>query len=236
MPYPPFDICFVLVEPAVPENIGASARALKTMGFNDLRMVNPTDHLSDKSRWLAHGSGEILEKALIFNRLEDALEDVEFSIGTTAKGRSTKQDYYTPEMAKEIVRTKGDTIRKAAIIFGREESGLTNNELRLCDIASTIPLHNPYPSINLAQSVMLYAYIFSSLERAALLETLPLAEKAYTELKRNVVLTLQILGIDRNENLFHRLLERLASANADDTRLLLSVMSKLIPLLKDPHK
>ncbi|MDZ7606531.1 MAG: TrmH family RNA methyltransferase [Cyclobacteriaceae bacterium] len=86
--------------------MGAAARALKTMGFSELRLVNPTNHLSDKARWLAHGSTDILDNAKVFTSLEDALIDVDFSIGTTAKERSAKQDYYPPEEAKEIVQSK----------------------------------------------------------------------------------------------------------------------------------
>jgi tRNA/rRNA methyltransferase len=224
------EIYFVLVEPAVPENIGAAARALKTMGFSELWLVNPTNHLTDKARWLAHGSNDILEKAKIFSCLEDALSDVDFSIGTTAKDRSTKQDYFTPEAAREIVLAKNNLIQNAAIVFGREESGLTNSELRLCQIASTITIQNPYPSLNLAQAVMLYAYVFSGLSAPPVTDTV-LPDKAYSDLKANAIVLLQKLGVDRNENLYHRMLERLASANADDSRLLLSLLAKLLPMV-----
>ncbi len=224
------DIYYVLVEPAVPENIGASARALKTMGFSELRLVNPTNHLSDKARWLAHGSIDILENAKIFNSLEAALIGIDFSIGTTAKDRSARQDYYTPEQAREIVNTKGNLIHNVAVVFGREESGLTNSELRLCDIASTITIKNPYPSLNLAQSVMLYAYIFSGLTQP-LKTSESLSDVAYADLKAKTIMLLQNLGIDRNENLNNRLLERLAAASADDSRLFLSLLGKLLPVL-----
>jgi len=229
------EIYFVLVEPAVPENIGASARALKTMGFSGLRLVNPTNHQSDKARWLAHGSTDILESAKIFSSLEEAIGDMDFSIGTTAKDRSTKQDYHSPEEAREIVKSKNSLIQKVAIVFGREESGLTNSELRLCDIASTIAIRNPYPSLNLSQAVMLYAYIFSGLSMPIIaVENLP--DEAYSDLKANAIALLHNLGIDRNENLYHRLLERLASADADDSRLLLSVLGKLLPALESGRK
>ncbi len=200
------------------------------MGFGELRLVNPTNHLSDKARWLAHGSTDILENAKIYCCLEDALADIDFSVGTTAKDRSTKQDYYAPEDARQIVLAKNNLIRNAAIVFGREDSGLTNSELRLCHIASTIPIQNQYPSLNLAQAVMLYAYVFSGLSMPPVKDEL-LPDKAYSDLKANAIALLQKLGIDRNENLYHRLLERLASTNADDSKLLLSVLAKLLPML-----
>ena len=81
------NISFILVEPAVPENIGAAARAIKTMGFNDLRLVNPCDHLDMRAKMLAHASHEILENAKIFTNLSDAIADLDFTIATSAKQR-----------------------------------------------------------------------------------------------------------------------------------------------------
>ena len=165
-------VAFVLVEPAVPENIGAAARAIKTMGFTELRWVNPATPGAYMARWLAHGSGDVLDSAKIFSSLTEAISDLDFTIGTTAKNRSTKADYHTPEMALQIAKSKEDVITRIGIVFGREESGLTNEELKQCDIASTIQLANPYPSINLAQSVMLYAYVFSTLRADRLADEL----------------------------------------------------------------
>ena len=229
------DISFILVEPAVPENIGAAARALKTMGFSDLRLVNPTDHLVNPAKWLAHGSHDILENATIYHDFHKAVKGLDFLIGTTAKNRSVKEDYYSPEEAKEIIEKKKNILQKVGIVFGREESGLKNEELRRCDIASTINLKNPYPSINLAQSVMVYAYVFSSfvLEKPA--KEILTNEKAYLpdrqegifqELKTNSRAILHNLRIDKNQNLYHRIMERIATINADDARLFLSFIKK----------
>lgn len=226
-------VAFVLVEPAVPENIGAAARAIKTMGFTELRMVNPANHRADMARWLAHGSGDVLDSAKIFSSLTEAISDLDFTIGTTAKNRSTKADYHTPEMALQIAKSKEDVITRIGIVFGREESGLTNEELKQCDIASTIQLANPYPSINLAQSVMLYAYVFSTLRADRLADEL-IKEKessesgAYQELKHTTTRLLSLLEIDNNENLYYRMLERIAAASVDDTKLLLSVVKKVL--------
>ena len=226
-------VAFVLVEPAVPENIGGAARAIKTMGFEELRLVNPANHQADKAKWLAHGSADVLQSAKIFNSLEDAIADLDFTIATTAKDRSTKSDYYAPEMALEIVKNKEDTISSLGIVFGREERGLTNDELRQCDIASTIPLFNPYPSINLAQAVMIFAYVFSkvSIILKNVGQGLPKAsseERPYFELKKDAAQLLTLLHIKQNENLYHRMLERLASASADDTKLFLSFVKKAL--------
>ena len=162
------DHFFILVEPAVPENIGASARAIKTMGFNNLRMVNPCDFRDGKAQWVAHGSREILDNAGVYKDLETATADLDFIVGTTSKKRRTNQDYYYPDHLKEIISSKQKSINKLGIVFGREESGLSNEELKLCDLISTIRLSRPYPSLNLSQSVMLYAYELSQLKKKPL--------------------------------------------------------------------
>lgn len=221
------NICFVLVGPAVPENIGAAARAINTMGFSELRLVNPANHLADPSKWLAHGSVDVLEKALVFHDFNEAIADLDFIIGTTAKNRSVKQDYYTPENAFKLIENKSNSISQVGIVFGREESGLTNEELSKCDIAATIPLSKPYPSVNLAQSVMIFAYVFSSLKQMGSSEK-DVTDKAriYHELKMNAFQILQKLNIGEDTVLYRRMLERLATSNDDDARLLLSFAKK----------
>jgi len=124
------NITFILVNPAVPENIGASARAMNTMGFHDLRLVNPCNFLNEKARMLAHGSHSILENATVFSSLEKAVRDIDFVIGTTAKRRSAKEDYYSANLLSGYLAKKGDSISTIAIVFGKEESGLTNEEIR----------------------------------------------------------------------------------------------------------
>ena len=229
------DISFIMIEPAVPENIGAAARALKTMGFSDLRLVNPTNHLADPAKWLAHGSHDILQNATIYHDFHEATKGLGFLIGTTAKNRSAKEDYYSPEEAKEIIEKKKDILQKVGIVFGREESGLKNEELRRCDIASTINLKNPYPSINLAQSVMVYAYVFSSFALEKPVKEILTDEKAnlpdrqariFQELKTISSAILHDLNIDKNPNLYHRILERIATVKGGDARLFLSFAKK----------
>ncbi len=216
------------MEPAVPENIGSAARAINTMGFNDLRLVNPTNHLADKAKWLAHGSNSILENAKVFDRFDDAILDLDFIIGTTAKKRSSKYDYYTPEEARNLIDQKSGIISKVGIVFGREESGLKNEELACCDIASSIQLANPYPSINLAQSVMLFAYIFSDLKKYTNTNSKTSAgnPNLYNELKRETVEIIQFLDIKKRSNLHQRILERLATISEDDSHLFLSFAKK----------
>lgn len=217
-------VSFIMVEPAVPENIGAAARALNTMGFEDLRLVNPIDHLSEKARWLAHGSVHLLEQAKVFTSMEEAIKDLDFVIGTTAKRRSVKNDYYLPEDARELTIKKGRSITTLGIIFGREECGLSNEELAKCDIASTINLKNPYPSLNLAQCVMLYSYVFANLSRKPVEQnsTGNGARRLYSELKEQSKFILEEMNIKEDSVLYRRMMERLSTANEDDVRLFLS--------------
>jgi tRNA/rRNA methyltransferase len=154
---------FILVKPALPDNVGAAARAMNTMGFRNLRLVNPCDHLSPQAFALAHGSREVLEKAELFPSLAAALKDIDFSIATTARKRHLYVRNYIPaEEAVRVLESKRDMVRRAALVFGGEESGLLNGEVEACDIITTVPLARPYPSLNLAQAVMVYAYLFSA--------------------------------------------------------------------------
>lgn len=151
------NIYFVLVEPKTPGNVGAAARALKTMGFSNLVLVNPCDINDPEAVWLAHASEDILENARIFDTLQEAVKDIHFVVGTTQRERSFHLPYYTPpELAKKVMPISLD--HKIAIVFGREKSGLNNNEITLCNAISTIPADTKHPSLNLAQSVMIYSY------------------------------------------------------------------------------
>lgn len=155
------EITFVLVEPAREENVGAAARAMKTMGFTNLRLVNPCNHVADRALATAHASSEILHEAHIFSSMADAVAGIDFVIGSTAKHRNVREDYHCVDDLPKILTEKGDSIHSVAIVFGREESGLTNDELALCHLLTTIPMRSKYPSLNLGQAVMVYAYELS---------------------------------------------------------------------------
>jgi len=153
------NVYFVLAEPQTPGNIGAVARAIKTMGFTNLCLVNPADPNSNEARWMAHASGDILENAEIFDTLNAAVKDKHFVVATTQRERGFHLPFFTPkELAKKVIPISSE--HKIAIVFGREQTGLTNEELGMCDAISTIPAHIRHPSLNLAQSVMVYAYEF----------------------------------------------------------------------------
>ncbi len=156
-------LAFVLVEPKVPENVGAAARALCTMGFGELWLVNSDLHTRPEAHWLAHGSDHILDNARIFPDLASVRNSVDLLIGTSAKPRHQRKDWHNPARLREVLASKGSSVATAALVFGREDRGLSNDELAQCDLLTGIPMKVAYPSLNLAQSVMLYAWEMSGL-------------------------------------------------------------------------
>ena len=228
---------FILVNPSVTENIGASARAMNTMGFNNLRLVNPCDHLCDKAKMLAHGSHSILEKAVLFSSLEKAIQDIDFVIGTTAKKRSAKEDYYPANQIVKQLHKKGNTIFSLAIPFGKEESGLTNEEIKLCDLVSSIPMHAPYPSLNLAQTVMIYAYLLSDFsQKTSDAGGIKIIPPSYPPLKEKIQKVLKTTRIKENKTLYNRIMERVTLLEEDDIHLLHSITEQLLSLINNNRK
>ncbi|HPF51855.1 MAG TPA: tRNA/rRNA methyltransferase [Draconibacterium sp.] len=220
-------ISFILVEPAVPENVGAAARALKTMGFSELVLINPCNYLSDPARWLAHASNDILEEAKVFNDLKSALSGFDYVIGTTAKRRSVKNDYFSLPDLPVLLSEKEKNINKVALVFGREESGLTNDELRFCDLVTTVPLKTSYPSLNLAQAIMLYAYELSKITYTNS-RTEEINSESFAALKEKATLVLQKVGFNKNTNIYPRFFERLNFLGNDDIHLLHSFCNKIL--------
>lgn len=226
-------IHFILVAPAVPENVGASARAIKTMGFRSLRLVSPCYYLGDKARMLAHGSNDILEEAKVFPTLQEASVGLDLLIGTTAnQNRSSKQDYHSSEELASILAKKAAGLQHVGIVFGREESGLTNEELQLCDMASSIPLASPYPSVNLGQAVMIYAYAISPLLQIAPTPQEEVSAASFGALRQKVERLLEITELDKNPVKANRIRERLSVVGQTDLNLLHTACSALLEKLE----
>ena len=227
------EVIFVLVEPSVAENIGAAARALKTMGFNQIRLVDPVDHLSDPARWMAHGSNDVLENARDYGSFDEAVHGLDFIIGTSAKKRTIKNDYYPVSSIPGIIREKGNTIKNVAVVFGREDSGLRNRELEKCDLISTIPIYASYPSLNLAQAVMIYAYELSELLDRPIISKTNRSMGAFLLLKKKVSHILLDLGFSETSAIYRRILERLMLLEENDIHLLHSICNKFDDLKKN---
>tara|TARA_B100000963_G_scaffold353810_1_gene369173 strand:+ start:4904 stop:5647 length:744 start_codon:yes stop_codon:yes gene_type:complete len=150
-------IKIVLVGTSHPGNIGASARAMKNMGFKNLCLVSPKDFPSDVATYRSKAAKDILENAEIHADLKNAISDCQLVIGTSARGRTVPWPVMSPKEAAKDVR-KNATNSKVAIVFGREDRGLTNEELGLCNIHVHIPTDVEYSSLNLSQAVQILVY------------------------------------------------------------------------------
>lgn len=222
------DIVFVLVEPQVPENIGASARALKTMGFSQLRLVNTVNHREPAAGWVAHGSNDILDNAQVFACLAEAVADCQLVVGTSAKLRNGFRELITPKELNAQFGVQQNQLERVAIVFGREDRGLSNDELSFCHQVTSIPLINSYPSLNLSQAVMLYAYELSTLQvevrhqRPAKNEV-----QQYTNLQQRANELLAQNGFEEKTSLTLWANEKIAQADADSVRFLHALCASL---------
>lgn len=145
---------FVLVRPRYPGNIGAAARALKNMGFSKLALVAPRcDPCSAEAQRMAVGASDILKKAKIYPTLDKAVAPLQYLVGTSRRlGRHRQNFVSLVDLPPQL--PKG----KIGILFGPEEKGLSNEEIACCHTVAVIPSSPKYPSLNLAQSVMVVAY------------------------------------------------------------------------------
>ncbi|HEX7081400.1 MAG TPA: RNA methyltransferase [Gammaproteobacteria bacterium] len=148
----------VLVETSHPGNIGASARAMKTMGLTDLALVRPKTFPSEEADARASGAADVLARARVFDSLVDALADCGFVAGASARSRSVEWPSADPrECAKSVWQAVDDGAR-AAIVFGPERSGLTNEQLARCGQLVHIPTAPGFGSLNLAMAVQVLCY------------------------------------------------------------------------------
>lgn len=225
------EICFVLVRPAVPENVGAAARALKTMGFTRLRIVGSDVHCQRKAYILAHGSHDVLDAAQSYPDLAAALADVDFSVATSAKHRHDRRYNFSPAELRTVLASKYGSVDRAAVVFGCEESGLSNAELVLCDALTSIPLASDYPSLNLGQAVMLYAYELASLPPPG---TEPAAPGEWKAAKQRLKALLTRLGVAAESPLAQWAEERSAAFGRDDVRFMHMLLGRLEDRLAGP--
>lgn len=174
-------IAIVLVEPQNPGNIGMVCRAMKNFGLRDLRLVNPCQVLHPEAQKFAVSAKELLGSARVFGSLRDAVADTELTIATTRRHGKYRQEILTPEAA--ALRLKGHlSANRAAIVFGREDSGLTTDEVALCRWHATIPTGDEYGSLNLAQAVLIFCYeLFTGLMGADFTQGRTLATAEETE-------------------------------------------------------
>ncbi|MFT5233552.1 MAG: tRNA (cytidine32/uridine32-2'-O)-methyltransferase [Candidatus Krumholzibacteriia bacterium] len=161
------NIIVVLSRTTEPMNIGATCRAMKTMGLKHLRLISPLNPKGAGARAVAHNAEDILDNAEVFDDLMEAVGDALVVTGTTARTRKLRKQALLPpaELADRIVDHSRSG--KVVILFGTERSGMTNDEVDLCRYLGTVDTAPEQPSLNLAQAVMLFSWeIRQALQRA----------------------------------------------------------------------
>ena len=149
----------VMVNTTEPGNLGAAARAMKNMSFSRLYLVNPSNYPSATATARACGADDVLSKAIVCNSIDEALVGTHLVIGASARQRNIKwRQMNVVETCSEINKTIAIYGQEAAIIFGTENSGLTNKELDLCHILMTIPGNPNYFSLNVAAAIQVFVY------------------------------------------------------------------------------
>ncbi|VAW73879.1 tRNA (cytidine(32)/uridine(32)-2'-O)-methyltransferase [hydrothermal vent metagenome] len=147
----------VLVNTSHPGNIGAAARAMKNMGLDELVLVDPQRFPSAEATARASGADNVLAKARCVPRLDDAIAAAGLVIGASARSRTLPIPMLDPRQCAELVRQQPDNTLPA-VVFGRERTGLTNEELDRCHYLVQIPANPDYPSLNIAAAVQVIAY------------------------------------------------------------------------------
>ena len=160
------NVRIVLVEPREAGNVGAAARAMKNFGLSDLTIVGAPGPLDAASEWWASGAQDIVDSSRRVRTLVEALEGVHLAVATSSgRGRIDKPDRSPRDIAS--LHAELDERLRMAIVFGRERSGLTNDELDLCAEHASAPTSPLFPVMNLAQAVSLFCYELARSSSAA---------------------------------------------------------------------
>lgn len=145
----------VLINTSHPGNIGSAARAMKTMGFSDLVLVQPKRFPAVEAEYMAAGAEDVVANAKVVQTLDEAISDCTLILGTSARDRSLPWPLINPSEAADIVLQEQG---KTAILFGREDKGLKNEELQRCHYHVQIPANPDYSSLNLGAAVQVITY------------------------------------------------------------------------------
>lgn len=150
---------FVLVRPQMGENIGAAARAMWNFGLQRMRLVAPRDGWPNPAAVaMASGAGRLLDAAVPCETTAEALADAQFVFATTARDRDLTKDVYTPEAAMAEAAARIGRGERVAVLFGPERAGLENDDIARANAIVSVPVNPDFPSLNLAQCVLLMGY------------------------------------------------------------------------------
>lgn len=220
----------VLVEPREAGNVGAVARSMKNFGFAELWIVGEHPPLAPLAGWWASGADDVVESARFAPSLHYAVRDAKLTVATTSsRGRTTPVDL-TPRTLAALAGTlgEGDVL---ALVFGREDSGLTREELVQCQRTAGIPTDERFPTMNLAQSVCVFCYELSAVERAGAPRERASAEIVERLHDRAEALLLEV-GFLQENNLNHiyddlRAIAGRADLDARETTILLGIVRQI---------
>jgi tRNA/rRNA methyltransferase len=149
----------VLVEPQLGENIGAAARAMANFGLRDLRLVAPRDGWpNEAARSSAALAVPVVDGATVYNTLAEAISDLHFVAATTARSRFLAKPVLAPDSAAADIFERRTAGLRCGVLFGKERTGLENADIAVADVIVTAPVDPNFASLNLAQSVLLFAY------------------------------------------------------------------------------
>jgi len=225
-------IRIVLCRPSHPGNIGAAARAMKTMGLSDLRLVAPERFPAKEEQWMATHAGDVLENATVHENLLDSIKDCVASFAMSARGREwSPQVLDVRTAAAQATQIDGPV----AFVFGSETAGLTNDEMFACQHLVHIPASPQFSSLNLAQAVQVVAYElrmcrdlaipFSRVEKRATVEDL---EGLYAHLEEAAVASGFMTTASRLRERWRRLFSRVPALEREEVNILRGLLKALL--------
>ena len=171
---------FILVRPQMGENVGAAARAMLNFGLDRMRIVDPRDGWPNpRAVALASGAGRVLDAAGVYPTVQTAIADCDYVFATTARGRELTKPVMTPERAMEYALELIRLGKKVGVLFGPERAGLENEDVVLANAIISVPVNPEFPSLNLAQCVLLLGYEWRRQTEVILPEVMELARTEF---------------------------------------------------------
>lgn len=228
-------IDIIVVNPRNNGNIGSMCRAMKTMGFLSLSVIGKTNIIDEQSRIMAVHAIDILKNAKHYTSIDDAIRDSAIIAGITRrKGRKRKYFSVTPEeLADRILKNNGRT----SIVFGNEESGLSDTELSKCNLSVSIPSSSKFPSLNLSHAVQIICYtVFRKITKSNFPDYTPIPKKKLDKLVSVISSSLKNIGFFKQvdsggmEIFFRDILGR-AGLSGRETKRLEIVFKKISGLI-----
>lgn len=238
------NIRIVLVNTTHPGNIGSAARAMKTMGLHQLYLVAPEKFPHPKAIELATGASDLLTQAKVVGTLEEAISDCTLVVGTSARIRTIPWPMITPRSLAEQVKKEAAQEQQVAVLFGQEQSGLTNEALRRCHLHVQIPANPAYSSLNIAAAVQIIAYEFqlANLDKTQIdqltgwdypLATVAEMEKFFTHLQ-TVLVEIDFLKLQAPRQLMTRMRRLFARARPD--KMEINMLRGMLAAIQDNIK